>query len=272
MLDPRLQQRCEALARGEFTPPPVNSIQQSCGISAALAHLASLALPSGRAPPYAVEEENLFARLQLCYHQAANSPDAARTLYKLSPLVAPIASMALAKERPELDLAPAPATAVLAACTSVTAADASQVRADLAAAEEKARRAEAELLQILDRERRPRAATSSPKLAATRKGAAAFAQTGSPPPQQQKQKQKQNQQQKLQQQQKQQRWEAEEEATREEEAEKEESEEVSLEELSAARSTHMEASTTAPRNGVIPDSYLASIIHTCLRPHPAPGE
>jgi len=131
-----LRPRVLALARGEFTPPPETSIQKTCGVSAALAFLASLAIPEPHAPPYTKDEENLFARLQVYYRHSLGQTNLAHTLYKLSPLVAPPAA------------GPAPAAAQAPAAAAVP------TPAQTAAAEAKAKRAETELLALLEHEAR----------------------------------------------------------------------------------------------------------------------
>ena len=115
----------------------LSPMQQACGVEPAIVYLAALALPAElRMPPYPVEKENLFARLQLCYHEALGRPRGGNTLFKLSPL-----------------LVPPPAIAA-AAPTATAEMDSEK----MAAAEQRARQAEAELLAILDREaaRKPR--------------------------------------------------------------------------------------------------------------------
>ena len=128
----------------------LSPMQQACGVEPAIVYLAALALPAElRMPPYPVEKENLFARLQLCYHEALGRPRGGNTLFKLSPL-----------------LVPPPAIAA-AAPTATTEMDSEK----MAAAEQRARQAEAELLAILDREaaRKPPRGGASKAAPSTRK-------------------------------------------------------------------------------------------------------
>ena len=129
-----LRARVLALAHGETTPPPLSATQRTCGVSAELANLATLAVPTCHAPPYTVDEENLFARLQLYYRQAADNQSGAHNLYKLSPLVLPPSSSQ-------------PSTSEAHEASSAAATD-------MARAEERARLAETELLELLEREAR----------------------------------------------------------------------------------------------------------------------
>ena len=134
LLPLELRARVLALAHGETTPPPLSATQRTCGVSAELANLATLAVPTRHAPPYTVDEENCFARLQLYYRQAAEQQSGAHNLYKLSPLILPPSSSQ-------------PSTSE-AREASVAAAT------DMARAEERAKLAETELLELLEREAR----------------------------------------------------------------------------------------------------------------------
>ena len=127
-----------ALACGEMSDlVELLPVQQHCGVDPHLAHLASLLCVGS--PPYTVEQENEFARLQLCYHKAAGS-DRPR-LYKLSPLIAPPQPRPQEAEQP-------PNAAVKKKATKAQAAN----KAEMEAAADRARKAEAQLLALLQHE------------------------------------------------------------------------------------------------------------------------
>jgi hypothetical protein len=133
-----LQSRVVALARGEQQDTvALTAVQAACGITPPLVHFASWVLPANgkHSPPYSVEEENLFARLQCCYHKATGRTDKMK-LFKLSPLLTPQLQRALTGDRqPQPDL-------------TVNAASEEE-------AEARARRAEALLLDLEEKEKRP---------------------------------------------------------------------------------------------------------------------
>ena len=88
MLPTDLEALAIGLASGDIKPQPLTPVQVACGVSAPLAHLAAQSLhPSAHLPPYTIEEELTFARLQARYHRVTNTSASSRTMYKLSQIL-----------------------------------------------------------------------------------------------------------------------------------------------------------------------------------------
>ena len=141
-----------ALATGALQPKPLLPVQQSCGISATLAHIASLCTTTK--PPYPVEDENAFARLQLVFHEASGKPGPHK-LYKLSPLLAPPPPLPPPPPSQSIGNEKKAGSGSVDNCALAEAA--------AAKASQRAKKAESELLSLLAREQAQREAKEAAK-------------------------------------------------------------------------------------------------------------
>ena len=156
-----------AIARGDLdTAHVLTPTQRALGVDPKLVYLASLCVASGRQPPFTIEENNAFARLQQAWQEAHNASTTTGTvtpvLYKLTPLLIPQMGAdddqaASAASKPSVHKLPGDDTAT---------------RAE---AEQRALAAEAQLLELLAKE--------APKQPAARRRRARAADKAEPPAQ-----------------------------------------------------------------------------------------